>query len=365
MSTLTLDPRAPGAETTPIPQPQQRSQAQRFVRHSLALAGRSIRKMLRTPEQFIDVTLQPIIFVVLFVYLFGGAVAGNTHDYLQLVLPAIMVQTAVFSTNAIGVNLNTDITKGVFDRFRSLPIARAAPLVGAVLGDVIRYAISIGVLFAFGYLIGFRVQTNLFQAVCAGFVGPAVLAVPVLGVRPARPGAPFAGSRTGRRVPRDVPADVRQQLLRPDVDAAQLAAGVGQHQPLDPRPRRSARAPPRRPGRRAGGADLGLGRGDRRGLRAARRPRLPPPHLRADPARGRGRPGWPVPGLPRRGSHRALGGNMSRFRLTGAVLAAALLVAVGVELGLRRRRRARAAGAPRHRDRSQARSVTRRRRRSR
>ena len=170
MSTLTLDPRVPGAETAPVPHPQQRSQVQRFVRHSLAFAGRSIRKMIRTPEQFIDVTLQPVIFVVLFVYLFGGAVAGNTHDYLQLVLPAIMVQTAVFSTNAIGVNLNTDITKGVFDRFRSLPIARAAPLVGAVLGDVIRYAISIAVLFAFGYIIGFRVQTNLFQAVCAGLL---------------------------------------------------------------------------------------------------------------------------------------------------------------------------------------------------
>jgi oleandomycin transport system permease protein len=132
----------------------------RLGRHSLALAGRGVRRMLRTPEQFVDVTLQPIIFVVMFVYLFGGAVAGSTHEYLQFVLPAIMVQTVVFSTNAIGVNMNTDITKGVFDRFRSLPIPRVAPLAGAVLADVVRYATSTVVIIVFGYLIGFRIATG-------------------------------------------------------------------------------------------------------------------------------------------------------------------------------------------------------------
>src|SRR6185295_20254231 len=110
-----------------------------LLRHSLVLAGRAVRKIRRTPEQFIDVTLQPIIFVLLFVYLFGGAISGSTHDYLQYVLPALMVQTVLFSSMTIGVNLNTDIGKGVFDRFRSLPIPRSAPLVGAVLGDVVRY----------------------------------------------------------------------------------------------------------------------------------------------------------------------------------------------------------------------------------
>ena len=84
-------------------------------------AGRRGRcvKIRRTPEQFIDVTLQPIIFVLLFVYIFGGAISGSTHDYLQYVLPAIMVQTVLFTSLSIGVNLNTDIKKGVFDRFRS------------------------------------------------------------------------------------------------------------------------------------------------------------------------------------------------------------------------------------------------------
>ncbi len=130
------------------------------VRHSLILAGRAITKIRRTPEQLLDVTLQPILFTTVFVYLFGGAITGSTHDYLQFVLPALMLQTLLFSSVSIGVNLNTDIEKGIFDRFRSLPIARAAPLVGAVLGDVVRFLVSIVVELTFGYIIGFRVTTN-------------------------------------------------------------------------------------------------------------------------------------------------------------------------------------------------------------
>ena len=81
------------------------------MRHSLVLAGRAVTKIRRTPEQFLDVTLQPILFVVLFVYLFGGAVAGSTHDYLQYVLPGLLVQTVLFSTISVGVNLHTDIRR--------------------------------------------------------------------------------------------------------------------------------------------------------------------------------------------------------------------------------------------------------------
>jgi oleandomycin transport system permease protein len=136
-----------------------------LVRHSLAMAKRGVYVMRRTPEQFFDVTLQPIIFVLLFVYIFGGAVSGSTHDYLQYVLPAIMVQTVLFSSMTIGVNLNTDISKGVFDRFRSLPIARSAPLIGAVLADVVRYLVSIVVLVVFGSIIGFRFHNGIAGAI--------------------------------------------------------------------------------------------------------------------------------------------------------------------------------------------------------
>ncbi|GIJ65483.1 ABC transporter permease [Virgisporangium ochraceum] len=159
MSTITT-PR-----TTPTTMPEARADPPgrnpfRLVRHSLALARRSLIKTLRTPEQLLDVTLQPVIFVVMFVYLLGGAVAGSQHEYLQFLLPAIMVQTVLFASIATGVSLNTDIKKGVFDRFRSLPIARSAPLVGSVLGDMIRFVVSITVLMGFGYALGFRIGTN-------------------------------------------------------------------------------------------------------------------------------------------------------------------------------------------------------------
>lgn len=153
----------PIREPTPVPE----AVATRpfpLLRHSLVLAGRAVRKIRRTPEQLIDVTLQPIIFVLLFVYVFGGAVSGSTHDYLQYVLPAIMVQTVLFSSLSIGVNLNTDIKKGVFDRFRSLPIARSAPLIGAVSAEVVRFTVSVVVLMGFGYAVGFRVGTDPLSA---------------------------------------------------------------------------------------------------------------------------------------------------------------------------------------------------------
>ena len=142
----------------------------RSARHSLALARRSLIKTLRTPEQLLDVTLQPVMFVVIFVYLLGGAVSGSQHEYLQFLLPAIMVQTVLFASVATGVSLNTDIKKGVFDRFRSLPIARSAPLIGSVLGDMIRFVVSIVVLIGFGYAIGFRIGTDPLSTVAAALL---------------------------------------------------------------------------------------------------------------------------------------------------------------------------------------------------
>ena len=131
-----------------------------MVRDSLILAQRTVTKMVRNPEQFIDVTVQPIIMTVLFVYIFGGAVAGNSSDYLPFVLPGIIVQTIMFTSLTIGVNLNTDIQKGVFDRFRSLPISRSAPLLGAVGGDIVRHVIALGVTLLFGTAIGFRTESD-------------------------------------------------------------------------------------------------------------------------------------------------------------------------------------------------------------
>ncbi|MEA9986249.1 MULTISPECIES: ABC transporter permease [Subtercola] len=130
-----------------------------MIRDSLILAKRTITKMFRNPEQFIDVTVQPIIMTVLFVFIFGGAIAGSTDKYVQFALPGIIVQTIMFTSLTIGVNLNTDIQKGIFDRFRSLPIARSAPLFGAVLGDIVRHSIAITVTLVFGRIIGFEFTT--------------------------------------------------------------------------------------------------------------------------------------------------------------------------------------------------------------
>jgi oleandomycin transport system permease protein len=140
----------------------------RLARHSTALAKRNLIGVMRNPEALLDVTIQPIIFILLFTYVFGGALAGGSqHDYLQFLLPGILAQTIAFGGVAIGVNLNSDIEKGVFDRFKSLPISRSAPLVGAVLGDVVRYLVLIVVTLGFGYVIGFRAETDVFQVLAA------------------------------------------------------------------------------------------------------------------------------------------------------------------------------------------------------
>jgi oleandomycin transport system permease protein len=132
-----------------------------LVRHSLVLARRGLISTLRTPEALADVTAQPIIFLLLFTYVFGGAISGGSqHDYLQFLLPGILAQTIAMGGIAIGVNLNTDIDKGVFDRFRSLPIARSAPLVGAVLADIARYVIVCVVIVGFGSILGYRAETS-------------------------------------------------------------------------------------------------------------------------------------------------------------------------------------------------------------
>jgi oleandomycin transport system permease protein len=140
----------------------------RTLRHALAVAKRNLIKTWRTPEQLIDVTLQPIIFLLLFVYVFGGAISGGArHDYLQFLLPGILGQGIAMGSVALGQNLNADIEKGVFDRFRSLPIARFVPLLGAVLADFFRYLIVCVIYLGFGYALGFRIATNPLATIAA------------------------------------------------------------------------------------------------------------------------------------------------------------------------------------------------------
>jgi ABC-2 type transport system permease protein len=123
---------------------------------SLTFGWRALLKIKHIPEQLFDVTAFPIMFTLMFTYLFGGAISGSTSEYLQFLLPGILVQTVVFITMYTGMGLTTDVSKGVFDRFRSLPVWRPAALVGALLGDVLRYTMASTIVIVLGLVLGFR-----------------------------------------------------------------------------------------------------------------------------------------------------------------------------------------------------------------
>jgi oleandomycin transport system permease protein len=128
------------------------------LRQTRALAWRSILQIRRNPFELGDYSIQPVIFLVLFLYVFGGAVAGSTEAYLRFMLPGIIVMNMIFVTVYVGHGLNTDLTKGIFDRFRALPIARAAPLAGRITADLVKQAWSILLLLIVGFLLGFRME---------------------------------------------------------------------------------------------------------------------------------------------------------------------------------------------------------------
>lgn len=123
---------------------------------SLTFGWRALLKIKHVPEQLFDVTMFPILFTLMFTFVFGGAIEGSTGKYLQYALPGILTQTVVFITMYTGLTINTDIDKGVFDRFRSLPVWRASLLVGALLGDTLRYGLASFMVLIVGVLIGYR-----------------------------------------------------------------------------------------------------------------------------------------------------------------------------------------------------------------
>ena len=111
------------------------------------------------------------MFTLMFTYLFGGAIAGSTSEYLQYILPGILVMSVLFVTVYSGVALNTDLTKGVVDRFRTLPIARPTPLIGSLLGDSVRYLIAGLVIIVLGLILGYDPGSGI------GVVGALALVV--------------------------------------------------------------------------------------------------------------------------------------------------------------------------------------------
>jgi ABC-2 type transport system permease protein len=153
--------------TTSLMQTHKQSLGQ-IIDNSITLAYRGLIKVRRNPEQLFDVTLQPIIFTLMFTYLFGGAIAGNIRNYLPIVIPGILVQTVISASMVTGVQLREDMDKGVFNRFKSLPIARISPLLGALLADTIRYAIATALTFFVGWVIGYRPFGGIVGALLAG-----------------------------------------------------------------------------------------------------------------------------------------------------------------------------------------------------
>jgi len=161
-----IDPAAAVARARP------RNGVRETVDQTLSMAWRALKKMRRNPEQFFDVTAQPLLFTAMFAYVFGGAISGDVKAYLPLMIPGIVAQTVLTTCMATGVQLREDMDKGVFDRFKSLPIARIAPLAGPMVADLIRYLIAATLTFATGMVLGYRPGGGV-----VGVVGAIALAI--------------------------------------------------------------------------------------------------------------------------------------------------------------------------------------------
>ncbi|HEX6389553.1 MAG TPA: ABC transporter permease [Solirubrobacteraceae bacterium] len=120
-----------------------------------AFGWRGMLKIKHVPEQLIDATMTPVLFTLMFTYMYGGAISGSTGEYLEFILPGILAMSVLFTTVYSGVALNTDMTKGVVDRFRSLPIWHGSPLAGAVAGDTVRSLVAGSVVLLIGVVLGY------------------------------------------------------------------------------------------------------------------------------------------------------------------------------------------------------------------
>ncbi|GAA5153509.1 ABC transporter permease [Nocardioides marinquilinus] len=142
------------------------------VSQTVTLAWRAVKKMQRNFEQLFDVTIQPLLFTAMFAGIFGGAISGDVESYLPIIIPGLVGQTVLTACVATGVQLREDMDKGVFDRFKSLPIARIAPLAGPMLADMLRYLTASVLTFATGVALGYRPGGGVL-----GVAGAVVLAV--------------------------------------------------------------------------------------------------------------------------------------------------------------------------------------------
>lgn len=140
------------------------------VSQTLVMAWRALKKMRRNPEQFSDVTIQPLLFTAMFAYVFGGAVSGNVAAYLPTMIPGILAMTALTASMATGVQLREDMDTGVFNRFASLPMSRVAPILGPMTADLLRYGIAACLTMATGIAMGYRPGGGVLGVAAIGLV---------------------------------------------------------------------------------------------------------------------------------------------------------------------------------------------------
>lgn len=172
MTTTITAPASRGrhAARAAIPQVSNHIGFRQTVANSLTMAYRGILKIKHNPEQLFDVTIQPVLFTALFAYIFGGAIGGSVHNYLPVLIPGILVQTVVLTSVVTGTQLREDMDKGVFDRFKSLPIARLSALAGALLADMVRYGIATTLTVVVGLILGYRPGGGVVGVVVAGLI---------------------------------------------------------------------------------------------------------------------------------------------------------------------------------------------------
>lgn len=180
MSTTVIDPGRPaGRPSQPLVDPaaavartRPRSTPRETLSQTLLMAWRALKMMRHNPEQLVDVTFQPLLFTAMFAYIFGGAISGSVTKYLPMLIPGIVAQTVLTTCMSTGSQLREDFDKGVFDRFKSLPISRIAPLAGPMLADTVRYLIASVLTFATGIAIGYRPHGDVL-----GVAGAILLAI--------------------------------------------------------------------------------------------------------------------------------------------------------------------------------------------
>lgn len=137
------------------------------ISNALVFGWRAVLKFRYVPEQMFDLVMTPIMFTLLFTFVFGGALAGSPKEYLQIFVPGILVQTVCFNAVYSGMGLSTDLSKGLFDRFRSLPIWSLSPFAGLMVGDVLRHLIAGAIILSIGLMLGYRPGAGIVGVVAA------------------------------------------------------------------------------------------------------------------------------------------------------------------------------------------------------